>query len=280
MKGEKRAGKIDDRYTIKEAIRWIDKNKNKPFFCYINLQNSHIPYEVPSDFEKIFSPKRISFPLRFNYYPKEHIQTVKDMYADSLRYVDFQLGKLISYLKKSGEWEKTVFVVTGDTGQAFFEHGFSAHANMLFNEVMKVPLVIYAPDLPPKIDQRLSQHIDIPPTILDLMGLPPHPGYQGKSLLDEEPKQGRSVYLLVQSPLSHQYAIVKDGFKYIFDARLNRDALFNLTTDPMEKINDATNYPDVFAELKLRLNIWREKQIAYYNDSDQHSRLYPPMLED
>ena len=51
-------------------------------------------------------------------------------------------------------WERTILIVTGDTGQAFFEHGFAAHANKLYNEVLRVPIVIHAPHLDDSADHR------------------------------------------------------------------------------------------------------------------------------
>jgi arylsulfatase A-like enzyme len=68
LKGKKQSGKIDDRYTVTEAIKWIDSLKGDPFFIYLNLQNSHIPFQVPSDFPRKFGPNTINFSS-FNNFP-------------------------------------------------------------------------------------------------------------------------------------------------------------------------------------------------------------------
>ncbi|UCC73369.1 MAG: sulfatase [Gemmatimonadota bacterium] len=278
VKGSKRSGKIDDRFTVGAASDWLDSIGDDPFFIYMNLQNSHIPYETPADFVPRFGPGRASFPLRFGYFPPDSLDAVMDLYSNSLAYVDFQLERFFRYLSERGLSDRTVIILTGDTGQAFWEHGFTAHANMLFNEVMKVPLIVKAPGLEPGVDDRLTQHIDVPPTVLALMGLPPHPSFQGRNLLDHDLPEDRSVYLVAQAPLAHQYSIVRQGFKLIYDARRNEYALYDLERDPGETVNLGSRLPAVAGELAVWLDTWRKVQIDYYESPHLHERWYPPVL--
>ncbi|MFP8873834.1 MAG: sulfatase [Myxococcota bacterium] len=281
IKGGKRSGKIDDRFTIDEAMRWIGSiPEEDPFFIYLNLQNSHLPYETPADFPRRFGPDSISFTIRFGGYPRSETQTVKDIYADSLAYVDYQIGRLIEYLKQEVRWEDTLLVVTGDTGQAFYEHGFVAHANMIFNEVMQVPLVLHVPGGEARVDQRPAQHIDIPPTILDLLGIPPHPAFQGVSLIEEDPDYGRARYIMAQAPLAHQYAIIQGRFKLLHDLKRDLTMLIDLRVDAAERDNVAAEYPAMTAVLRRRLDTWRKHQLNYYDDVREHSVNYPPVLAD
>ena len=175
---------------------------------------------------------------------------------DSLAYVDHQIGRLIEFLKQEGRWERTLLVVTGDTGQAFYEHGFVAHANMVFNEVMQVPLVIRVPGSEGGVDQRPAQHVDIPPTILDLMGIAPHPAFQGVSLVEEDPDYSRARYIMAQAPLAHQYAVIKDQFKFLHDVKRNSSVLIDLRVDEAERDNVARENPALTAELRRRLYTW------------------------
>lgn len=280
LKGSKRSGKIDDRFTIDEAMRWIDARGDAPFFLYINMQNSHLPYETPADFPRRFGPERLPFQIHFGGFPRSQIQTVKDVYADSLAYSDYQLSRLIDHLKERGEWDRTLVVVTGDTGQAFYEHGFVAHANRIFDELMRVPLVIRAPGMQPRVDPRPAQHIDVAPTILDLLGIPPHPSFQGISLVGDDPALGRSRFLLVQAPLAEQYGVVRDGFKLVYDAERDKTTLVNLRRDPGETRDLSKRRPILTEELRRRVDTWRALQIQYYRDPSIHTRTYPPVLED
>ncbi|MFA6320944.1 MAG: sulfatase-like hydrolase/transferase [Candidatus Omnitrophota bacterium] len=277
--GKKRSGKIDDRYTVREAVKWMWTVKDEPFFMYLNLQNSHVPYEVPDDFKRPFGKDKIDFQIGFNYYPIGRNEDVKNAYADSLSYIDSQLGLLFKYLKRSGLYDKTIIVLTGDNGEAFYEHGFAAHANKLYNEVMKVPLIVRIPGTTGKINSQLAQHIDITPTIFYILGIPPHPGFQGFSLLDESKERGRAVFLTVQTVLTDQYAVVKDGWKLIFEPAYDEYFLYDLDKDPGENNNLAKINTDKTKELSGILLSWRNAQIAYYNDATIYSKFYPPRFE-
>ena len=276
----KHAGSVDDRFTVSEAIQWIDSLDSEPFFIYMNFQNSHLPYVVPRDFPRRFGPDKLDFTIRFGHFPRDKIQVVKDVYADSLAYVDSQIARLFQHLKQRGMWERTVVVLTGDHGQGFYEHNFAAHAADIFNEVMKVPLVIRAPGLKPDIENRPARHIDIPPSILELLGLPTHPSFQGATLFNSEPNPNRSIYMAAQTPLTYQYGIVHSGFKLIYDERQQQYSLYDLAADPDERIDIAASKPQLVKELAQRLQTWRKLQIDYYVDKTLHTREYPPILVD
>jgi arylsulfatase A-like enzyme len=280
VKGDKRSGKIDDRFTVAEAIRWIDEGGDDPFFIYMNLQSSHLPYETPADFPRRFGREELPFPIRFNQYPPESAHLVKDQYANALAYVDFQLAKLVDHLEERGLLDRTILVISGDTGQAFYEHGFATHASLLFNEVMLVPLVVRAPNLAPGLDARRAQHVDVPPTLLQLLGLPAHPSFQGVSLLGPDPGPDRSIYLVAQTPLAEQYAIVRGDWKLLYDARQDRNFLMYLARDPAESADYSEDQPEVVRELSRRLDTWRHHQLEYYRNVRLHGQTYPPVVED
>ena len=279
-KQTKHAGSVDDRFTMDEAIRWINSLDNEPFFLYMNLQNSHVPYVIPRDFPRRFSPEKLDFKIRFGYFPQDKTAVVKDVYADSLAYIDAQIARLFDYLDKRGQWQNTLVVVTGDHGQAFYEHGFASHASALFDEVMKVPLVFRAPGLLAGVDPRPAQHADTAPSILKLLGLPTHPSFQGMSLFETAPLSNRALYLVAQTPLAFQYGLVRSGFKLIYDDRQRHYSLYNLVIDPGEKIDVATSEPLIVKELANRLQTWRKLQIDYYADRVLQAREYPPILAD
>ena len=274
------AGSVDDRFTVDEAIEWIDGLNDGPFFLAMNFQNSHLPYPVPPDFPRRFGSAKLDFTIRFAHFPKDKAQIVKDVYADSLAYVDLQIGRLFQHLKEKNKWGNTVIVVTGDHGQAFYEHGFASHASAVFDEVMKVPLVIRAPGLQVGLDHRLAQHVDIAPSVIGLLGLPPHPSFQGIDLFHTTPDPRRSVYMVAQTPDAYQYGIVRSGYKLIYDERERENLLFDLNEDPGESKNIAEVQPALVIELANRLNAWRKLQIGYYSDARLQARVYPPILKD
>ena len=274
LKGNKRSGKIDDRYTVSEAIKWINSLEDEPFFIYMNLQNSHVPYQLPSDFPRKFGPEKIDFKISFNDFPVEKANIVKNIYSDSLFYVDTQIKKLIDHLKLKNMYDNTIFIITGDTGQAFYEHGFAAHANALYNEVMKVPLIIRIPGKHGKRDSRLAQHIDIPPTLFHFLNIPLHPSFQGINLLRKSEGENRSAYLVGHLG-AHQYAIVEGNWKLIFDQRTRKYYLYNLKDDPGELEDVKLKNKELFSILSRKLGFWKKKQVEYYLNSDLHNTFYP-----
>jgi len=276
----KHAGSVDDRYTVSEAIQWIEGVKRDPFFLGLNFQSSHLPYMVPRDFPRRFGPAKLDFTIRFAHFPQDKIAVVKNIYADSLAYVDSQIAQLFEYLKSKGMWDNTIIVLTGDHGQAFYEHGFASHASAIFNEVMKVPLVIRAPQLKPGTDDRVAQHVDIAPSIKGLLGLPVHPSFQGIDLLNTAPDPKRSAYMVAQTPLAYQYGIVRSGHKLIYDERESSYSLYDLVADPDEKTDLAAAKPALVQDLAKRLQTWRTLQIEYYADKSLQAREYPPILAD
>src|SRR5262249_49930293 len=135
----------------------------------MNLQSSHLPYVVPPDFPRRFGPKTIDFAIVWASFPRDKISVVKDRYADSLFYEDTQIGRLFERLRRGGLWDNTIIIIGGDNGEAFYEHGFAAHASSVFNEVVKVPMIFRVPGLTPGIDDRPAMFLDVPPSVLDLL---------------------------------------------------------------------------------------------------------------
>ena len=173
-----------------------------------------------------------------------------------------------------------MIVLTGDHGQAFYEHGFASHASAIYNEVMRVPIIIRAPEMQPGLENRPAQHVDITPSVLALLGLPPHPSFQGINLFDSRSNPNRSIYMVAQTPDAYQYGIIRSGFKLIYDERKGEYLLYDLASDPGETSDIAGLRPALAKELAHRLHTWRKLQIDYYSDAGLQGRAYPPILAD
>ena len=280
MIGDKPSGKIDDRVTVNEAIRWLKADRDQPFFIYMNLQNSHFPYEVPADFTRRFvkDPERMPVYLGTTHMQIDSEQTLKDLYADSLYYIDAQLARLFDYLRNDALMEKTLIVVSADTGTAFEEHGMNGNAADLYNEVVKVPLILYTGGGEQGVVDDVVQHIDVPPSILALLGLPPHPAFQGISVFSPTHPSNGPVFLVSQTPLTREYAIVRNNWKLICDVRRGRRYLYELKADPGEHRDVLGENPAVEDVLMKQLLEWIGLQLAYYDDPSLQRRYYPPVI--
>lgn len=279
MKAAKeRAGKIDDADTITEAISWVDSlPPGAPFLAYLNLQASHTPYARPRSFPPRFGSGAVSFSIRFGGYPADSAPAVRDMYDNSLAYVDAQLARLFGRLKASGRWDSTVIVVASDHGEAFFEHGFAAHGNKLYREVTHIPLIVRVPGRAPSRDSLPAAGIDIVPTVVGLLHLPSHPSFQGVDLGEAAVRAHRPVFSLSQTALADEVAVELDGWCLHDDLRHAQQHLFDLRRDPLEKVDVAdanivrrNAMADIVAQ-------WWNAQIGYYSTLRARPRFYPPV---
>jgi arylsulfatase A-like enzyme len=244
----------------------------------MNLQRSHFPYKIPENFPRKFEPSTIDFHIRFGSFPKEKTPILINAYDNSLSYVDFQLKSLFEYLDKKGLMEKTIIVVSGDTGQAFYEHDVACHATKVYEEVIRVPLVLYAPKIQPGLDNRFVQHIDVPPTVLSLLNIPPHPIFQGKNILKDDLTH-RNIFITAQAGIIQQDAIIREGMKLVVDYTSQSSFLFDLTKDPKEKYNLNVKNQDIYQDLLARLVDFRKKQLTYYQNSKYFLYHNPPKFD-
>lgn len=266
ISGEERRllGHVDDAVTVEEGLRWVGADHGRPFFLYLNLQNAHVPHDLPT-----------GFPARFSSVPGAGAE---ELYADCARYVDLQLGRLIDGLREKGVWDRTLFILTADHGESFQEVGGFGHAGKLQENVMRVPLIFRVPGRPAGRDSRPAQGIDVPPSILSLLGLPPHPGFQGLDLFGSEPVKDRSRFLVSQSMMADQYAVVRGRWKLIYDGHLGWHTLYDLLADPDERKDLSEESPRIVADLSGRLSGWWTVQLSYYGDPARCRTEFPPIF--
>ncbi|HLY10869.1 MAG TPA: sulfatase [Planctomycetota bacterium] len=274
------SGTLDDAVTVSESIKWIGTSADPPFFLYLNLQNSHLPYDVPQDFPRRFGPATLDFKISIGWYPAEKTSVVKEVYADSLAYVDAQLGRLFRHVKQAGQWDRTLVVLTGDHGEAFYEHGTAAHANGVYDETIRVPLVIRAPGLEAGRDDRPTQLLDVAPGVLHLIGLPVHPSFQGEDPFAPSFRKDRTRYVVSDTPWKTHLGVLRCGFKLIRDGDTGRSVLYERAGDPAEKTDASAAHPDLARDLSRRLSAWRRAQLDYYDNPIRQSREYPPVLSE
>ncbi|QDU09843.1 sulfatase [Gimesia aquarii] len=281
-KGAHVAGKLDDAITTQHALDWIDKQqkKNEPFVLCMNLQSSHFPYEIPGNQQGPFQPATLDFNASFVSYPQEKIPIVRNAYYNSLHYIDKQIGKLVSFLEEKRLREKTIIVVIGDQGEAFYENGYPAHAGQPHEPVIRVALVMDCPGLlPPQKVDYLTQAIDVVPTVCGLLDIPPHPCFQGIDILsNERPSVNhRLAFVHTQSTLSESDAIISgDGWKFVYDRRTEQARLHNLISDPGEETNLVQSKPKISKTMSSLLFQWRKQQLLYYQTPSYYGWFYPP----
>ena len=246
---EKTPGVYKPRVTeaVTAVSSWLDRPNIQPFFLYLHLLDTHNPYAPPTDFQR-FGKKEI------------------DLYDAEIALVDYHIDLIRDLLLKRRLYEKTVLIITADHGEEFSEHGSRYHAKNLYQEVLKVPLIISSPGIigPEQSAAAQVRSIDLVPTILEVAGLPSADKHEGASLVNL--LQGRTAPDL---PALSQIGdgIHADGldlislstgeYKLIIDSRAGTRELYHLLSDPHERCNRADKDKDIIRELENQIELFR-----------------------
>ena len=192
------------------------------------------------------------------------------LYDPEIFFMDMHFGRLVDYLKRTGEYDRTVIVVVADHGQGLGQHGWFPH-RLLYQEQIRLPLIVRLPDGPRGlVVSNLVRSIDILPTALEAVGLEASQPIEGISLAglmngqEEEPRLafGEALNTIdVHAPRMlppHQkddlFCVADQTWKLIYHKHEpGNTELYNLVTDPMERNNLAKEHPDQLARLLARV---------------------------
>lgn len=265
-----------DEENLRRFSEWLRADPRRPFFALFYLYNSHFPYNVPEDSYRETPVEEATY-----YFPADRREHYRQRYLGALRYMDKLVGELTKELSSLGVLNETVLVITGDHGEEFYEHGGCLHVGALHQEVLHVPLVYHGlPDGCVPSPGSLTGHIDIAPTVLDALGLPPYPGHQGKSLCREISDQ--RVLFSSSQGITDEDAVYWRDYKFVRNYRGLGSRLFNLRIDPQEMTNLLENAgeTEIAEKLKTRLEIFRNRQLSFYaQSSGLQARFFPPAVE-
>jgi arylsulfatase A-like enzyme/Flp pilus assembly protein TadD len=212
---ERRAGAV-----VSAASEWLSGRTGK-WFCWVHLFDPHAPYAPPEPFLSRFRD---------------------DPYSGEVAYVDAQLSALFADLRKEGQFEGTVIVLTADHGESLGEHGEMTHSYFAYNSTIHVPLIIVSPGVhPSRLSENVS-HIDIFPTVCALLAIPAPENLQGRSLvglMKGSARPEKPIYFESLEPYLNKSCAPLRGFvdgptKYM-DSPVPE--LYDLATDPAEAKN-------------------------------------------
>jgi len=230
------------------------KNIEQPYFMWVHYMDVHGPYISKSGWHLkntvrggILWRKATHTPKRLTLKEKEEL--VKT-YKEEVRYNDFHIGELLSKIDQN----KTLIVLTADHGELLGEHGLFAHVpHVLYDQLLKVPLIIKPPSDFPVKERRISRTVkllDVVPTILDSLNSNHDIEYDGESLVPLI--QGNSANYKCDHIISEIWtkflSVRKGEWKLI--ANYQNRKLYNLKNDPDENHNISGQRQDVVEEME------------------------------
>ena len=232
---ERRAAEVTD-----AALRAVARSGDRPFFLWVHYFDPHADYEPPS-------PWRERFPAQ--------------PYEGEIAYVDAEVGRLLDGLGARGRSSDLLVAVVADHGEGLGEHGEATHGVLLYETTLRVPLVLRWPGrIAPGTRVREPVSIaDLAPTILDLLGLPPIAGAEGRSFAaaargEAAPPRGPIYSETLYGERAFGWArlvAMREGAIKLVDAP--EPELYDLDRDPHERRDLASISPGELGERRRRL---------------------------
>ena len=239
-------------------LEQVDATRRVPSFGLLHVFDPHLDYDPPEEVRGTFAPEHptLSPPLTMkqcrelgdprNPDAEENIAFLEGLYLEEVHFVDRQLGRLFDELRARGRYDDALIVVTSDHGEEFWEHGGFEHGHTLYDELVRVPLLVKPPG--GAAGERTAEPVrvlDVVPTVLEFAGLESPASVVGASLLplidpnSREPRPQEPRLVLTEATLYgvDQYGLREGRWKYLFDLdprSPRRRQLFNLESDPGE----------------------------------------------
>jgi arylsulfatase A-like enzyme len=270
------------------ALPLIREIKTRNFFMFLHCWDTHRTYSPPSPYSEMWfsgdkeraqnyssSDRPLGEPL-----PSENEkQRNADMtytiaqYDGAITYADAEIGKLVETLKELKIYDKTVMIVTSDHGEALGEHGAYTIHRFMYDPSTHIPLIFRCPQLLESgmSSPALTHLVDIPPTILDLLGIDIPDYMEGQSLkpvlTGETDEQYHQLFLFSISPnirrgiRTHTHKFIKRVPNCPVTDGWPDKELYNLKSDPSETRNIVNSDSNTAIELENLLDVWTAEKL-------------------
>jgi arylsulfatase A-like enzyme len=255
---------------LAQAQSWIEGHSAERFFLFLHTYDIHTPYSPPHPYRLMFVDKGYRKRFRPNTrlfraiesgklsITREDLEYIVASYDGGIRYVDTQLQGLFEWLESKGLLDDTMIVIVADHGEEFLEHGRFGHEQVYFMPNLHVPLLFYVPGHAPRLVDETVELVDVMPTILELLGLPPHAPAMGRSLvslIDGKRPSDVDAIAFAQPTAAHSTlrTVVSGRHQLFHDLRTGRTQLYDLEVDPEAAVDVAEREPEIVARLLKEL---------------------------
>jgi arylsulfatase A-like enzyme len=241
----------EDDIMLEPSREWLEEHRDRPFMATYLGVTGHHDYLPPARYGLV------------DFAEKDALNN----YQNTVRYLDYFVRNVIEQYKEMGLYKDTIFVIYGDHGEGFGEHGLFQHDDTIYEEGLRVPLLIHDPK---RFEggERLEEpanHLDILPTVADLLGYEIVGGeYPGRSLLRPLPEDRTLMFSCYHE--DRCLASLRGDEKYIYHYGDRPDELFDLSEDPLEEHNLARKHREEVKQRRKDVLAWRSRIDAVYGE--------------
>ena len=309
--------------TFTTAMQWLEQHYKEDFFLYIDTWDPHEPWDAPEYYTEYYWPSydgEIVLPLYGNWhdvpgYTEMRVKKGHATYCGEITMVDTWIGHLLRHVENMGLTDKTAIIFTTDHGFYFGEHGglFGKMSgdkkpdgtlrsygdegsrwghSPLYEELIRIPLLISVPGVVPNVYKQLTATVDVMPTVLDILGCEPPDFLDGRSLLpkmkdtllpgreftvstmpfanpgDPVHVVDKLLRVLEAAPVT---TVTTGEWSLLYSIEAGASELYNLTSDPSQQQNVIASRPEVAKELHGLL-------IKFMQDTNVPIRFLDPRL--
>lgn len=236
------------------AMDLVDRFGDRPFFIFLHFYDPHWHYAPPPEVLKLFESSYAGKltgnlkdfqNLRPDQVTKADLDHLLALYDGEIRYTDNEIGRLVAHLEERGVRRNTLVLVTSDHGEEFLEHGSWEHQKTLYEEVVRVPLLVAGPGVAPRRETKAVSLLDVAPTILDFLKAGAPDTMKGISLLQPVPDQREAYGETDQTLDGTRLSFLRGGaasWKAILRSDPRKQTVrssewYDLARDPGEKTN-------------------------------------------
>jgi arylsulfatase A-like enzyme len=249
--------------------RFLRENRDRRFFAWVHYREPHFPYDPPAEFAERFPLEKISRQAGTDQHLLDAVcgrtggPTAADrrdmarLYDANLAYVDAEVGWLWQQVVAAGLADTTAIVLTSDHGEALCEHGFVGHNYQVYDESVKVPLIVRRPGTYfTRRHEGLVSLLDIAPTVMGLFGLHEDvAGFEGRDILAKAaPDEPRTLFFRSANKRPN-LALRDEDFTFVYTPAFDRKELFDRRRDPDE-------FEDISAEHPQRVERYYAEALA------------------
>lgn len=255
---------IDTAAMTDLSIRFVQSNRDKPVFLWMHYFDPHVPYAPPPEWVKPKDGNMKPDPeIGYNFDRPDDIMSggmyptpdqrrwIRELYDGEVRYVDHHLGRFFKALKQMGIYDQSLIVVTSDHGEEFWEHGSYYHGHTLYNELLRVPLMIKptGKNNPERISRSAGLR-HLMPTLLDYCGirLEKQKVYYPSLRVNAQNSPERPLIGSAVRYNQNRQAVYLNGYKFINSPQSGEQELYDLEDDPGETRSLHEEYPEKLNE--------------------------------